>query len=83
MEWNTKSGVLGIIAAILAVGTMISGTIIWSAEKREELLHLREQVYMLRTELAKRDALLNQALSTLHHERLHHFEEVLSEDASR
>lgn len=83
MEWNTKRCAMGIIAAILASGTMISGTILWSRDRREELLHLREQVYMLRTELAKRDALLDQALSTLHHERLHHFEEVLSEDVSR
>ena len=42
---------------------------------------LQEEVQVLRAENAKLEALLDQALKTLHHERLMHFGEGVSVDS--
>ena len=54
-------------AAILIGAALIGGAILRTGPREEELL-------LLRGELAAREALLEDALKTLHHERLFHFE---------
>ena len=58
---------LGIAAAVLIGAALIGGAILRTGPREEELL-------LLRGELAAREALLEDALKTLHHERLFHFE---------
>lgn len=58
---------LGIAAAVLIGAALIGGAILRTGSREEELL-------LLRGELAAREALLEDALKTLHHERLFHFE---------
>lgn len=68
--------VMGIIMAILAAAVLIAGAILWTGVRGEEMRYLRGE--MLKTE-----ALLDSALKTLHHERIFHFGEVVSEDDSK
>jgi len=70
---------LALVAAIAAAGAMISGAIL----RLEASGKLEEEVQVLRAENAKLEALLDQALKTMHHERLLHFGEAVSEDAIR
>ena len=58
---------LGIAAAVLIGAALIGGAILRTGPREEELL-------LLRGELAAREALLEDALKTLHHERLFRFE---------
>ena len=58
---------LGIAAAVLIGAALIGGAILRTGPKTEELL-------LLRGELEAKEALLEDALKTLHHERLFHFE---------
>lgn len=62
---------LALVAAIAAAGAMISGAIL----RLERSGKLQEEVQILRVENAKLEALLDQALKTLHHERLMHLGE--------
>ncbi len=67
---------IALVAAIAAAGVMISGAIL----RFERSGKLQDEVQVLRVENAKLEALLDQALKMLHHERLMHFgEENLKE----
>ena len=67
---------MGIIMAILAAAVLIAGAVLWTGVRGEEMRYLRG-------ELIKTEALLDSALKTLHHERMFHFGEVVSEDKSK
>lgn len=67
---------MGIIIAILATAVLIAGAVLWTGVRGEEMRYLRG-------ELLKTEALLDSALKTLHHERMFHFREVVSEDNSK
>ncbi|NCC62240.1 MAG: hypothetical protein EOM12_15175 [Verrucomicrobiae bacterium] len=62
---------LRLVAAIAAAGAMISGAIL----RLERSGKLQDEIQVLRAENAKLEALLDQALKTLHHERLMHLGE--------
>ena len=59
---------IGIIGAILAGTVLIAGSILYTGPKNEEILSLREEVLKL-------ELMLDSALQTLHHERIHHSRE--------
>lgn len=67
---------MGITTAILAAAVLIAGAILWTGVRGEEMRYLRG-------ELLKTEALLDSTLKTLHHERMFHFGEVVSEDKSK
>ncbi len=67
---------LALVAAIAAAGAMISGAIL----PLERSGKLQDEVQVLRVENAKLEALLDQALKTLHHERLMHFGEISGDE---
>ena len=67
---------LPLVAAIAAPGAMISGTIL-RLERSGQLCKMIFKV--LRAEKARLEALLDQALKTLHHERLMHFGEEIEQ----
>lgn len=67
---------LALVAAVAAAGAMISGAIL----RLERSGKLQEEVQVLRSENAKLEVLLDQALKTLHHERLMHFGEISGDE---
>lgn len=62
------------LALVAAAGAMISGAIL----RLERSGKLQDEIQVLRTENAKLEALLDQALKMLHHERLMHLGEIKS-----
>ena len=73
---------LGIIAAIIGTGIMISGAILWTGGQGNDEEHYYE-ILRLRGELIKMETMLDSAMKTLQHERLLHFGEVVSGDGVR
>lgn len=63
---------LALVAAIAAAGAMISGAIL----RLERSGQLQEDIQVLRVENAKLEALLDQALKRMHHERLMRLGEI-------
>jgi len=62
-----------IIAAVLLSTVVIIGATFTIAERFDHRLELESKISELKTEKAQLEALLDQALKTLHHERLLHF----------
>lgn len=62
-----------IIAAVLLSTVVIIGGMFTIAERFDRRLELETKISELKTENAQLEVLLDQALKTLHHERLLHF----------
>ncbi len=64
---------LVIVASILLSTVVIIGGMFIVAERFDRRIELESEISELKTENAELEALLDQALKTLHHERLLHF----------
>ena len=64
---------LVIVASILLSTVVIIGAMFTIAERFDRRLELESEISELKTEKAQLEVLLDQALKTLHHERLLHF----------
>ena len=64
---------LVIVASILLSTVVIIGGIFIVAERFDRRIDLESEISELKTEKAELEVLLDQALKTLHHERLLHF----------
>ena len=64
---------LVIVASILLSTVVIIGGMFIVAERFDRRIELESEISELKTENAQLEALLDQALKTLHHERLLHF----------
>jgi len=62
-----------IIAAVLLSTVVIIGGMFTIAERFDRRIELESKISELKTENAQLEILLDQALKTLHHERLMHF----------
>lgn len=62
-----------IVAVILLSAAVIIGAMFTIAELFDRRLELESNISELKTEKAQLEVLLDQALKTLHHERLLHF----------
>ena len=62
-----------IIAAVLLSTVVIIGAMFTIAERFDRRFDLETKISELKTENAQLEVLLDQALKTLHHERLLHF----------
>ena len=62
-----------IVAVILLSAAVIIGAMFTIAERFDRRLELESNISELKTEKAQLEVLLDQALKTLHHERLLHF----------
>ena len=62
-----------IIAAVLLSTVVIIGGMFTIAERFDRRIELESKISELKTENAQLEVLLDQALKTLHHERLLHF----------
>lgn len=70
--------ILLIIAAVLLSTVVIIGGMFTIAERFDRRIELESEIAELKAENAKLETLLDQALKTLHHERVMHFGEVVS-----
>lgn len=81
MRLSKKSGeeamldkkTLFIVAAILASSVFVTGGMFIFADRLDRRFELESGIAGLKAENAKLEVLLDQALKTLHHERLLHF----------
>ena len=64
---------LVIVASILLSTVVIIGGMFIVAERFDRRIELESEISELKTEKAQLEVLLDQALKTLHHERLLHF----------
>ena len=82
MRLSKKSGeeamldkkTLFIVAAILASSVFVTGGMFIFADRLDRRFELESGIAGLKAEKAKLEALLDEALKTLHHERLMHFD---------
>lgn len=75
--------ILLIVAAVLLSTVVIIGGMFTIAERFDRRIELESEIAELKTENAKLEALLDQTLKTLHHERVMHFGEVSGDKTKR